>query len=133
MSSIQVNILFTAAKASQTLASHTRSGERGDFSPVCSSGAPGVSDFTHPNTPITIAGEPFAHLLYQFRLAFSGWRYVHIVPTVHWPMVLHKAGGAPKEHRTDSLSALMSNRPKTTTDGGLSGPMSALPDAAEMA
>jgi len=42
-------------------------------------GHQGLSDFTHPNTAITIAGEPFKHLLYQFRLAYSGWRDVHIV------------------------------------------------------
>ena len=42
-------------------------------------GHQGLSDFTRPNTAITIDGEPFAHLLYQFRLAFSGWRHVHII------------------------------------------------------
>lgn len=29
----------------------------------------GLSDFSHPNDAIIIAGEPFSHLLYQFRLA----------------------------------------------------------------
>jgi len=42
-------------------------------------GHQGLSDFTHPNTAITIAGEPFDHLLYQFRPAHSGGRHVHIV------------------------------------------------------
>jgi len=42
-------------------------------------GHQGLSDFTHPNIVITIAGQPFKHLIYQFRLAFSGWRYAHIV------------------------------------------------------
>ena len=28
---------------------------------------------------ITLAGQPFPHLLYQFRLAFSGWRYARAV------------------------------------------------------
>ena len=28
----------------------------------------GFSDFTHPDSPITIQGESFKHLLYQFRL-----------------------------------------------------------------
>ena len=41
-------------------------------------GHQGLSDFTHPDSPITIAGKPLEHLLYQFRLAFSGWRNVHI-------------------------------------------------------
>ncbi|MFT5504982.1 MAG: hypothetical protein ACI8XC_002699 [Gammaproteobacteria bacterium] len=35
-------------------------------------GHQGLSDFTHPNTAITVAGEPFEHLLYQFHLAHSG-------------------------------------------------------------
>lgn len=37
-------------------------------------GHQGLPDFTHSNTAITIAGEPIKHLLYQLRLAFSGWR-----------------------------------------------------------
>jgi hypothetical protein len=28
---------------------------------------------------ITIAGEPFAHRLYHFRLAFSGFEHGHVV------------------------------------------------------
>ena len=35
-------------------------------------GRQGFSDFTHPDSPISIQGQPFNHLLYQFRLAFSG-------------------------------------------------------------
>ena len=80
-------------------------------------GHQGLSDFTHPNTAITIDGKPFAHLLYQFRLAFSGWRYVHIVQGGEsysaladgLQSALHTLGGAPKEHRTDSLSAAYVN------------------------
>jgi transposase InsO family protein len=80
-------------------------------------GHQGLSDFTHPNTAITIAAEPFKHLLYQFRLAYSGWRSVHIVQGGEsysaladgLQTALHKLGGAPKEHRTDSLSAAYVN------------------------
>lgn len=80
-------------------------------------GHQGLSDFTHPNTAITIAGEPFKHLLYQFRLAFSGWRHAHIVQGGEsysaladgLQSALHKLGGVPKEHRTDSLSAAYVN------------------------
>lgn len=76
-------------------------------------GHQGLSDFTHPNIVITIAGQPFKHLIYQFRLAFSGWRYAHIVQggesysalAEGLQNALHKMGGAPAEHRTDSLSA----------------------------
>lgn len=39
----------------------------------------GFSDFTHPDSPITIQGTPLKHLLYQFRLAYSGWRSVTVV------------------------------------------------------
>ncbi len=39
----------------------------------------GFSDFSHPDSPITIGGKPFEHLLYQFRLAYSGWRSVTVV------------------------------------------------------
>ena len=80
-------------------------------------GHQGLSDFTHPNTAITIDKEPFAHLLYQFRLAFSGWRYVHIIQGGEsysaladgLQSALHTLGGAPREHRTDSLSAAYVN------------------------
>jgi transposase InsO family protein len=80
-------------------------------------GHQGLSDFTHPSTPVTIAGEPFAHLLYQFRLAYSGWRHVHIVRGGEsysaladgLQNALHALGGAPVEHRTDSLSAAYIN------------------------
>jgi transposase InsO family protein len=80
-------------------------------------GHQGLSDFTHPNTAITLAGEPFDHLLYQFRLAHSGWRHVHIVQGGEsysaladgLQNALRALGGAPGEHRTDSLSAAYVN------------------------
>lgn len=80
-------------------------------------GHQGLSDFTHPSTAITIDGEPFAHLLYQFRLAFSGWRHVHVIQGGEsysaladgLQSALHALGGSPKEHRTDSLSAAYVN------------------------
>lgn len=80
-------------------------------------GHQGLSDFTHPNTVITIDGKVFAHLLYQFRLAFSGWRHVHVIQGGEsysaladgLQSALHTLGGSPKEHRTDSLSAAYVN------------------------
>ncbi len=80
-------------------------------------GHQGLSDFTHPDTAITIDGKAFAHLLYQFRLAYSGWRYVHIVRGGEsysaladgLQSALHTLGAVPKEHRTDSLSAAYVN------------------------
>lgn len=80
-------------------------------------GQQGLSDFTQPRTGITITGKAFNHLLYQYRLAYSGWRHVHIVQGGEsysaladgLQHALHKAGGAPKAHRTDSLSAAYVN------------------------
>ncbi len=80
-------------------------------------GHQGLSDFTHPNTPITIDGVPFKHILYQYRLAFSGWRYVQITQggesysalAEGLQNALCRSGGSPGEHRTDSLSAAYVN------------------------
>ncbi len=80
-------------------------------------GLQGLSDFTHPRTAVTMAGQAFDHLLYQYRLAYSGWRHVHIIRGGEsysaladgLQNALRKAGGAPREHRTDSLSAAYVN------------------------
>lgn len=80
-------------------------------------GHQGLSDFTRPNTDITIDGKAFPHLLYQFRLAFSGWRHVHVIQGGEsysaladgLQSALHALGGSPTEHRTDSLSAAYVN------------------------
>lgn len=81
-------------------------------------GHQGLSDFSHPGTEITLQGEVFSHLLYQFRFAYSGWRYVQIVLGGEsysaladgLQSALSLAGGSPVEHRTDSLSAAFINR-----------------------
>jgi transposase InsO family protein len=80
-------------------------------------GQQGLSDFSHPNAEITIQGEVFTHLLYQFRFAYSGWRYVQIILGGEsysaladgLQSALSLAGGSPVEHRTDSLSAAFIN------------------------
>lgn len=80
-------------------------------------GLQGLSDFSHPNTEITIEGKIFKHLLYQFRFAYSGWRYLQIVQggesysalSEGLQSALWRAGGSPIEHRTDSLSAAFNN------------------------
>ena len=67
---------------------------------------------------ITIAGDPLKHLLYQFRLAFSGWRYVLAIQggesyaalAEGLQRALSRLGGCPQEHRTDSLSAAFDNK-----------------------
>lgn len=81
-------------------------------------GQQGLSDFTHPRTAVTIAGQPFVHLIYQYRLACSGWRCAHVVRggesysalAEGLQKALHKSGGVPVEHRTDSLSAAYVNQ-----------------------
>ena len=81
-------------------------------------GRQGLSDFTYFPVCITIAGEPLKHLLYQFRLAFSGWRYVLAIQggesyaalAEGLQRALSRLGGCPQEHRTDSLSAAFNNK-----------------------
>jgi len=94
------------------------------FRQQAEAGRQGFSDFTHPDSPITIQEEPFKHLLYQFRFAYSGWRSVTTVQggesyaalATGLQRALHQAGGSPIEHRTDSLSAARNNRQNQWTD-----------------
>lgn len=81
-------------------------------------GLQGLSDFTHlKDVKITIAGQPFNHLLYHFRLAYSGWSYLQIIQGGESFTALSKGlqdalwrlGSCPAEHRTDSLSAAFKN------------------------
>ena len=78
----------------------------------------GLSDFTAMgDLRVTIAGAPFAHLLYHFVLAFSRWEHVEVVEggesfealSKGLQNALWQAGGAPQEHRSDSLSAAFKN------------------------
>ncbi len=78
----------------------------------------GLSDFTHAAVlQVTIAGAVLLHLLYQFALAYSGWRYVEVVLGGESFMALSSGlqnavwmmGGVPEEHRTDSLTAAYNN------------------------
>ncbi len=60
---------------------------------------------------------PFEHRLYHFRLAFSGWEYAQVVLggesfvalAEGLQNALWELGGAPTEHRSDSLSAAFRN------------------------
>jgi hypothetical protein len=78
----------------------------------------GLSDFTAMGAlRITIANAPFAHILYHFVLAFSRWEHAEVVEggesfealSKGLQNALWQAGGAPQEHRTDSLSAAFRN------------------------
>lgn len=74
----------------------------------------GLSDFTDMNAAgITIAGIALYHRVYHFRLAYSGFEHANVVLggesfvalAVGMQNALWSLGGAPGEHRTDSLSA----------------------------
>jgi hypothetical protein len=78
----------------------------------------GLSDFTDmADLNVTIAGVRFEHLLYHFVFAFSRWEYVCVVEggesfealSKGLQNALWQAGGVPREHRTDSLSAAFRN------------------------
>ena len=78
----------------------------------------GLSDFTDAGgLRIAVAGEPLDHRLYHFRLAYSGFSHVHVVlggesfPALAEGLqqALWTLGGAPREHRSDSLSAAYRN------------------------
>jgi hypothetical protein len=74
----------------------------------------GLSDFTVcDELGVEIGGAVFAHRLYQFALAHSGWRHAQvrvggesfIALSGGLQAALWRLGGVPEEHRTDSLSA----------------------------
>ncbi len=88
------------------------------FRQVQEPGRLGLSDFTQlKGVEVTINGEPLAHRLYHFRLAFSGWSHLKVVLGGEsytaladgLQEALWRLGGAPQEHRTDSLSAAYKN------------------------
>ena len=62
---------------------------------------------------VTIAGQDFPHLLFEFVLSYSGWRYVAIAQSETFLAfkqglqgALWDLGGAPKIIRSDNLSAI---------------------------
>ena len=78
----------------------------------------GFSDFTHMGPlGVSVAGEPLDHMLYHFRLAWSGFAHAKVVLGGESFTALAEGlqgalwhlGGAPREHRTDSLSAAFRN------------------------
>jgi transposase InsO family protein len=77
-----------------------------------------LSDFTVCDSlGVIVAGETFPHRLYQFALAYSGWRHAEVVRGGESFAALAQGvqnalwalGGVPEEHRTDSLSAAFNN------------------------
>jgi transposase InsO family protein len=81
-------------------------------------GALGLSDFTEMSDLIvSIAGVPLDHRLYHFRLIWSGFEHAHVILGGESYVALAEGlqnalwtlGGAPAEHRSDSLSAAFRN------------------------
>ena len=88
-------------------------------------GRQGLSDFTHMSSlGVTVAGQPLDHMLYHFRLAWSGFAHARVVLGGESFTALAEGlqgalwhlGGAPREHRTDSLSAAFRNLRKEDVD-----------------
>jgi len=88
-------------------------------------GQVGLSDFTDMGElGVTIAGVPLDHRLYHFRLAYSGFEHAHVVLGGESFVALAEGlqnalwslGGAPREHRTDSLSAAFCNLDRNAQD-----------------
>ena len=85
----------------------------------------GLSDFTHAgDLGVTLAGAALDHRLYHFRLAYSGFQHVHVVLggesfaalAEGLQGALWSLGGAPRAHRTDSLSAAFRNLGRDAED-----------------
>ena len=88
------------------------------FRQIQEPGRMGLSDFTDmADLGVTVAGQPLLHRLYHFRLAYSGFEHVHVVLGGESFVALAEGlqnalwalGGAPREHRSDSLSAAFRN------------------------
>jgi hypothetical protein len=88
------------------------------FRQVQEPGRMGLSDFTEMgDLAVQVAGVELDHRLYHFRLACSGFEHVHVILGGESYVALAEGlqnalwalGGAPREHRSDSLSAAFRN------------------------
>jgi len=88
------------------------------FRQVQEPGRMGLSDFTEMgDLDVRVGGEALDHRLYHFRLACSGFEHVHVILGGESYVALAEGlqnalwalGGAPREHRSDSLSAAFRN------------------------
>jgi len=82
------------------------------------------SDFCHAGRlRVTIARQPFEHLLYHYVLTYSNWEFAAICFSESLESLseglqsaLWTLGASPKRHRTDSLSAAVRNLGKKQAD-----------------
>jgi hypothetical protein len=88
------------------------------FRQVQEPGRMGISDFTEMGElAVRVSGVDLDHRLYHFRLACSGFEHVHVILGGESYVALAEGlqnalwalGGAPREHRSDSLSAAFRN------------------------
>ena len=95
------------------------------FPQVQQPGRMGLSDFTDANDlGVIVAGRPLDHRLYHVALACSGFEHVEVVQggesyaalASGLERALRLLGGAPLEHRSDSLSAAFRNLAKPDAD-----------------
>ena len=91
------------------------------FRQVHEPGRMGLSDFTDmADLGVTIAAGRLDHRLYHFRLVYSGFEHAHVILGGESYVALAEGlqnalwalGGAPREHRSDSLSAAFRNLTK---------------------
>ena len=95
------------------------------FRQIHEPGRLGLSDFTDMgDLPVRIEGVPLDHRLYHFRLAYCGFEHAHVVLggesfdalAEGLQNALWALGGAPREHRSDSLSAAFRNLDKEAAE-----------------
>jgi Mu transposase, C-terminal domain len=87
------------------------------FDQVHTPGALGASDFTCMNDLlVTLAGQPFDHLVYHFVLTYSNWETGTVCFSESFESLsqglqnaLWELGGVPQIHRTDRLTAAVNN------------------------
>ena len=87
-------------------------------------GERGQSDFTHmEDLGVTIAGEPFPHMVYHFVLTYSNIEAASICFSETFEALaegleqaLWQIGGVPQQHRTDHLSAAVRRLDKQGTE-----------------
>jgi hypothetical protein len=95
------------------------------FRQVHGLGRLGLSDFTEMDSlGVTVGGLLLDHRLYHFRLACSGFEHAHVILGGESYVALAEGlqnalwalGGAPYEHRSDSLSAAFRNLERDARD-----------------
>ncbi len=92
------------------------------FRQVHEPGRAGLSDFTDMGAcGVTVEGQPLEHLLYHFRMPWSGFEHAHVILGGESFVALAEGlqnalwslGRAPSQHRSDSLSFAGRKVPRT--------------------